>query len=124
MLGGTIALSFAGHLDDATNLVVVGITGSVMGITTMSVSVGINSAQETLTTQAFGAGQHKLCGIYLNRGQIILTFFFVLFASIPMCFGEKIFLFISKDDDISVRAAYMLRMSMPALFINMQYDLW
>ena len=53
--------------------------------------VGINAAQETLTSQAFGAGELKLCGIYLNRGQLILAFFFLLFAAVPVFFGEKIF---------------------------------
>ena len=39
-----------GHLDDATNLAIMGIAGSVQGVMIWSIMVGINAAQETLTS--------------------------------------------------------------------------
>ena len=88
MIGEMIALIFAGHSGDSSNLAVMGLAHSTMNILVMSVMVGVNAAQETLTSQAFGAGKIRLCGMYLNRGQAILTFFFTLFAGLIAVFGE------------------------------------
>lgn len=56
----------------------------------LSVMIGLNAAQETLTSQAFGAGNLQLCGLYLNRGRFILTAFFIPLATIVMLFAENI----------------------------------
>ena len=56
----------------------------------LSMMVGLNAAQETLTSQAFGAGNLQLCGIYLNRGRFILIAFYVPLAVIVMTFAEEI----------------------------------
>ena len=50
MLGFTVAFMFAGHLEDASNLAVMGLVQTVMNIIVMSIMVGVNSAQETLTS--------------------------------------------------------------------------
>ena len=50
MFGEMIALIFAGHLDDSSNLAVMGLCQSVMNIIVMSIMVGVNAAQETLTS--------------------------------------------------------------------------
>ena len=79
---------FAGRMIDPVNLAVVGLTsacGNVMGI---SLVIGLNSAQETLTSQAYGAQNLYLCGVYLNRGFFILTALFIPFAIIPCMFTE------------------------------------
>ena len=54
----------------------------------VSISKGLNCAQETLTSQAFGANNLRLCGIYLNRGTVILTLFFIILALMPSLFAE------------------------------------
>ena len=38
---------------------------------------GVNCAQETLVSQAYGAGDLRLCGVYLNRGRAIDTAIFI-----------------------------------------------
>ena len=35
--------------------------------------VGMNGAVETLVAQAYGAGDLRICGVYLNRGRMINT---------------------------------------------------
>lgn len=50
MLGNLVAMIYAGHLDDSTNLAIMGIAGSVQGVMIWSIMVGINAAQETLTS--------------------------------------------------------------------------
>ena len=92
---------FAGTLKDPINLAVVGLAGTFCAIMVLSLMLGLNSAQETLTSQAFGAGNLRLCGVYLNRGHFILIAFFIPLAIIPACFAESIFLLIGQDPEVS-----------------------
>jgi Na+-driven multidrug efflux pump len=43
-----------------------------------SVVVGLNGALETLVSQAYGAKNYDQCGVYLNRGRIVLLITFSL----------------------------------------------
>ena len=81
---------FAGHMDRPIYLASMGLTSVCCNVMVLSVLIGLNGAQETFSSQAFGAGNLKLCGIYLNRGSFILIAFFVPIALIPIVFGEKI----------------------------------
>ena len=92
---------FAGHMEDPKNLAVVGLTNTCSQIMVHLLLIGLNSAQETLTSQAYGANNLHLTGIYLNRGRVIVTVFFFLFAVWPYCFGEQIFLFLGMDAEVS-----------------------
>ena len=92
-----INTGIAGRMNEPTKLAAVGL-GSV--ITTIMISgflIGLNTAQETLTSQAFGAGNIHLCGVYLNRGRYILILFFLLLATIPAFFSEDILLALGQD---------------------------
>lgn len=42
--------------------------------------LGINSALETFASQAAGAGNLELCGLYLNRNRVVLAI-----NAIPVC---------------------------------------
>ena len=58
--------------------------------------VGMNSALDTLISQAAGAGNLELCGVYLNRGRFIMTMMFI-----PLSFlifkVESILLYFNQD---------------------------
>ena len=43
----------------------------------LSIVCGFNGALETLVSQAYGSGNLRLCGVYLNRGRFILLMAFV-----------------------------------------------
>ena len=45
----------------------------ILGMFCRHVLAGVNCAQETLVSTAFGQGQLKLCGVYLNRGRVIMS---------------------------------------------------
>lgn len=92
---------FAGHTNDSTMIAVVGLSGVCCNILVLSLMIGINSAQETLTSQAFGAGNLQLCGVYLNRGIFVLTAFFIPLAIIVMFFTEEILLALGQDPEVS-----------------------
>lgn len=58
----------------------------------LNVFIGLNASQEMFTSQAFGAGNLRLCGIYLNRGRFILMAFFIPLAIGPIVWAEDFFL--------------------------------
>ena len=91
---------FAGHMEDPRNLAVVGLTNTCSQIMVHLLLIGLNAAQETLTSQAYGSENLQLTGIYLNRGRVIVTVFYVFFAFWPLAFGEKIFLFLGMDAEV------------------------
>ena len=47
---------FAGRMNDPVKLAAVGLNSVCVNVMVLSLLLGINSAQETLTSQAFGAG--------------------------------------------------------------------
>ena len=77
LMTGVVMVIFAGQLEDTIYISVVGLTFSFEALMVLSLLIGINAAQETLTSQAFGAGNLRLCGIFLNRGIFIQWAFLV-----------------------------------------------
>ena len=122
-LSDIVIIRFAGHSEDATNVAVVGLAGTCCRILVSSILVGLNAAQETLTSQAFGADNLRLCGIYLNRGSAILTVIFIPLALTTSILGEQIFVAIGQDPQVSQHAASMVRIYLVTVFLWGQYDL-
>ena len=82
----------AGRMDRPIYLASMGLTSVGCNVMVLSFLIGINGAQETFSSQAFGAGNLQLCGVYLNRGMLILLAFFLPIALIAVVFGEEILL--------------------------------
>jgi len=98
-----INLIFLGHYNQADLLAGVGIGNMFMNMTGLSISIGLNGALETLISQAMGAGNIRLCGIYLNRGRFVL-----MCSNIPTILmlsqTEKILLMIGQNEIVSKHA--------------------
>jgi multidrug resistance protein, MATE family len=122
---GTVVTNtiFAGTLEDPINLAVVGLTGTCIVLMFQSFMIGLNSAQETLTSQAFGAGNLRLCGVYLNRGHFILLTAFVPLAIMPWFFAERIFLALGQDADVARMTKDQVLYMLPSSFFYCNYDL-
>ena len=106
----------AGRMNDPTKLAAVGLANVCFGIMMLSVMSGLNSAQETLTSQAYGFGDLKLCGIYLNRGRAVLMVFFVPLVVLPAFFAEQILVAIGQDPEVSALAHRQILAGIPAIF--------
>ena len=78
---------FTGHLGAENKVAGVGIGIIYINLLFLSALWGFNGALNNLVSQAFGAGNLKLCGVYLNRGRIAISIVYV-----PIAF----FLFISE----------------------------
>ena len=114
---------YAGTMQDPINLTVVGLSSSLSQIIIFTPLMGINSAQETLTSQAFGAGDLRLCGIYLNRGHFILIVAFIPMAVGSILFAEDILLVMGQVADVSRLAASQICWLLPGVFFYSHYDL-
>ena len=108
----------AGRLDDPSILAAVGLGNVCCLICFVTMYMGLNGAQETLTTQAFGYGNLHLCSIYLNRGFFINLVFYIPLAFGPAFFSESIFLSLGQDPQVSKLAQTYIQYSMPGLFFH------
>lgn len=76
----TINLIFVGSLNDPPLLAALGLGNLFVNIGGYAVFYGLNGAMETFVAQAKGAGDLYQCGIYLQRGRIVVFFMFLLVA--------------------------------------------
>ncbi len=55
----------------------VGLGTIMLNMACLNPLIGMNGAVETLVSQAYGSGELRICGTYLNRGRLINTLFFL-----------------------------------------------
>lgn len=75
----------------------------------------MGTALDTLCGQAFGAKQHHMLGIHLQRGMLVLTLVSVPIA-ILWAFTGQILILLHQDREISIGAGVYIRYMIPALF--------
>ena len=96
-----VSAIYAGRMNDLSKLAAVGLANVFCMIMIEPIIGGLNSAQETLTSQAFGAGNIRLCGVYLNRGSFILLAFFIPLAVFPAFYMNDVLLAIGQDPEVA-----------------------
>ena len=75
---------FVGHLGKEEVLAGVGMANMYINVTCLSLLFGMNMVLSTIGSQAFGFGDLRLCGIYLNHSRIIMTIVFLPLAIMLM----------------------------------------
>ncbi|KAI3906945.1 hypothetical protein MKW92_007762 [Papaver armeniacum] len=90
---------FAGHLGDL-ELASISIANTVVIGFTFGLLLGMASALETLCGQAYGAKQHRMLGIYLQRSWVVLTLCAILLLPIYI-FAAPILKFLGQPDDLA-----------------------
>lgn len=82
----------------------------------VSILLGINGATATLVSQSYGVGELALCGVYLNRGRIILAIVYI-----PICaiffFTEPILIAIGQDPIVAAHAQHITYYLMVSTFL-------
>ena len=112
-----------GRMNDPAKLAAIGIGGTTCAIVLISVLSGLNGAQATLASQAFGSNKLKLCGVYLNRGRFIQLAFSVPLCSLTFIYAEKLLLLIGQDPEVSRYAAEYMRWNLPGCLLAGQNHL-
>ena len=100
-------------------LAAVGLGNLFINMLGVAIFFGLNGALETLVSQAYGANDKHLCGIYLQRGRFINTIMF-LFVMIPLVFSGKILAGFGQDQQVAEQAGkYVLAYTPGIYFLSM-----
>jgi Na+-driven multidrug efflux pump len=73
-------LYVAGQMDDESIIAAIGLGNIIQNVMIEPIFVSLNAGMEILVSQAVGAKNYRLCGIYLNRGTlaIFIVFLFMI----------------------------------------------
>lgn len=82
----------------------------------MSIILGYNSALDTLISQTKGAGDYKMCGVYLNRGRITMTLLFLPIVLV-LLMTRKILVALGQDEEVAEFAQQYVYSFLPGLFV-------
>lgn len=109
-----ISVMFVGHLGELP-LAGASVATSFASVTGFSLLIGMGSALDTFSGQAYGAKQYHLLGIYKQRAMLVL-----LLTSIPLAIiwanTGSILLFLGQDPEISTEAGLYARYMIPSIF--------
>lgn len=85
-----------------------------MGLTLI---LGMNAALDTLVSQAAGAGNMELCGVYLNRGRFVMSVMFIpmMILSFNM---ESILIHLGQDPLASMYSQQYVLAYLPGLYFQ------
>lgn len=111
---GAITQVFAGHVG-TLELAAVSVENSVIAGFAFGLMLGMGSALETLCGQAYGAGQHDMLGIYMQRSWVILMSTAVILSMLYI-FAEQLLRLIGQTEAISEAAGVFAIWMIPQLF--------
>ena len=120
-LGILIITLFANNLSD-TALAGVGIGSAFNELLCITLLTGLNQAQQTLVSQAYGYGNLSLCGVLLNRGRIIVILIFVP-LTLMMSYSDSILEALNQDAEVTQYAFSYILLSTPGTFFFLMFDL-
>ena len=97
--------------------------GNILMTTTgIGMFIGMNSAMETLVSQAHGAGNKQLCGIYLWRGRICLLILFTFIWGI-FCVSGVFLKLVGQNEEVADSAYIYIIWSFPSIVLMGLSDL-
>nr|XP_015882953.2 protein DETOXIFICATION 16-like [Ziziphus jujuba var. spinosa] len=109
-----ISVMFVGHLGEL-HLSGASMASCFAAVTGFSLLMGLSTALETLSGQAYGAKQYDKMGIYMQRAMVVL-----LLVSIPLAIiwanTTSILTFLGQDAAIAAEAGQYARFMIPSLF--------
>ena len=106
---------FAGLLNDSKLLAGAGLASAAINIFLFVPIIGMNDTVVTLVSQAYGANNIHLCGVYVNRGRLINLAMFVPLALI-LSFSESILVQFGQDAQVSAYASEYIMLCIPGTF--------
>ena len=99
-----MVLIFVGQFCNEVQVAAAGLCIPIEMIFIESIGYGINGIIETKASQAFGAGEYRLCGEALNRGQLLITLVMIPLAILALFLGP-ILVAIGQDPNVAIFAA-------------------
>ncbi|CDW76683.1 na+-driven multidrug efflux pump [Stylonychia lemnae] len=117
-----INLGFVGHLGSASLVAGVGLGNMYLNTTALAVLIGLNNGVATFVSQSYGQGNMRLCGLYLNRGRIVVLLAFLVMLPI-LLMAEGFFKLINMDAESSKYAQDYVKIMIPSLIFASQFDI-
>ena len=111
-----INVIFAGRLNDETKLAGIGLGTTMNHMLGLCIIYGMGGALDTLISQAYGSGNLKLCGVYLNRARVITTLAFIP-VTIVLLNTKSLLLFLGQDPGTVEISSMYTRQMIPALYL-------
>ncbi|KAI3796525.1 hypothetical protein L1987_39198 [Smallanthus sonchifolius] len=113
---GTIVVtqSFIGHVSE-TDLAGYALVQSLSVRFINGILLGMSSATETLCGQSFGAGQHHMMGIHLQRSWIVDLITLTILLPI-LIFGTQIFKLVGEEESIANSGGYISLLFIPFVY--------
>ncbi|QCD98904.1 protein DETOXIFICATION 33 [Vigna unguiculata] len=111
---GALTQTFAGQVGDLA-LAAVSVENSVIAGLAFGVMLGMGSALETLCGQAFGAGQMRMLGVYMQRSWVILFITALLMLPIYI-WSPPILVLLGQTSQISHASGKFAVWMIPQLF--------
>ncbi|XP_068503254.1 protein DETOXIFICATION 16-like isoform X1 [Phaseolus vulgaris] len=109
-----ISVMFVGHLGEVP-LSGASLATSFASVTGFNLLMGMASALDTLCGQSFGAGQHHMVGIHMQRAAFVLLFVSV-FLAIMLVFTKHILVAMHQQVAIAEEAGVYALYLIPSLF--------
>mmetsp|Transcript_25120 Transcript_25120/g.31493 ORF Transcript_25120/g.31493 Transcript_25120/m.31493 type:complete len:130 (+) Transcript_25120:399-788(+) len=75
-----VNIVMVGNLDDSAKLAAIGMGNMMMNTVPYALMLGINTALETLVSQAYGRRNLRDCGLYLHRATFLICCLYVPIA--------------------------------------------
>ena len=113
---------YAGHLNDEAKLAGLGLGTCLLECLTLYIIMGMNGALETLVSQAYGANQLVLCGVYLNRARVINTILFIPLVSI-LLFTRQILTLLGQEETVVEYAHTYIMVNLLSVYMLGMYDM-
>ena len=107
---------FAGRFNDETKLAGVGLGCTMNHMLGLCIIYGLSNALDTLISQAYGAGNLTLCGVYINRARVITSIVFIP-VTLALMSTKPILLFLGQEPaTVDVASTYTKSM-IPAIYL-------
>ena len=112
-----VPVVFIGKLNDVQMLAGIGLGNMVVNLLPFALMIGVNTALETLVSQAFGRKNLRDCGLYLHRASFVITVLFLVL--IPILFNtENALVAMGMDPMASKHTQIFIKYAAPGLYLN------
>jgi MATE family multidrug resistance protein len=118
----TISIIFIGNLNDADLISGIGIGTLYINATGYILGIGLIGGLDTLCSQAYGAKEYKLMGIYTNICRLITIGFFIGICLPCIIWCESLLLMIGQSSVVAEIASRFCKSMIPSVFFALQYN--
>ena len=118
----TINIIVIGHLNDSEMISGIGIGTLFINATGYILGIGLIGGLDTLGSQAFGAKEYRLLGIYTNICRLMIIGFFICICLPCIIWCESFLILLGQTPLVASIAARFCKSMIPSVFFAMQYN--